>query len=89
MAVAAATNQNALAKLGAHLRWMVEQQGIDPETIIISVGVKGEIEKSLMISAFLRNFDGKVMRRMDDMPDCVIVHGIPIVVVADKRKDQA
>lgn len=89
MAVAATSNQNVLSKFGAHLRWMVEREGIDPETVIVSIGVKGEIEKSLMISAFIRNFDGKVMRRIDEMSDCVVVHGIPIVVVADKRKDEA
>ena len=70
MAIATST-QNILRKLGAHLRWMLEKEGLKPEEVSVAICVGNETEKSLMISAFLRDFDKSSMARNDALPNCV------------------
>jgi len=79
MTVAISTT-NTLRKLGAHLRVMLELEGVDPEQCVISLGVPDEVAKSQMISALLRDFDPATMRRHDEFTAIVVVHGVPICV---------
>ncbi len=84
MAVATATS-NALRKLGAHLRWLLEREGVDPEQCVISLGVPDEVARSQMISALLRDFDAATMTRHDGFAEVVVVHGVPICITVSAR----
>lgn len=85
MAVAT-SSQNTLRKLGSHLRWMIEKEGIDAEKVRVAICVNDETEKSLMISAFLREFEKQTMTRNDLTPNCVVVHGVPIWIVIKAKE---
>lgn len=86
--VATVSTENTLRKTGAHLRWLMERAGVNPEAAMVIVGVKDEVERSLMLSAFLRDFDPASMRRMDAMPHVVEVHGVTIGVAVRKPEKE-
>lgn len=81
------SREPTLRKAGAHLRWLLEKSGINPERCVISIGVKDEVEKSLMISTFLRDFDGRCMTRHDSHPAYIEVLGVKLVVGILGAKD--
>ena len=72
---------NTLSKLGAHLRWLAEREGVDPERCIVSVGVRGEDGLRKMTDAFARDFDAATMRHDARYPSIYVVHGVPICLV--------
>ena len=78
------TSANLLSKVGAHLRRLLESQGIDAESVGVTIAVRSETDKSLMISAMLRGYDSAVMRRFDNASDITIVHGVPIRVIVQQ-----
>ena len=80
----ATSTVNMLSKLGADLRWFLEREGVDPERCVVSIGVAGEVERSRVISAMLRDFDARTMRHFDAEPAMVVAHGVPLFVVAKK-----
>jgi hypothetical protein len=82
----ATTGSNTLSKLGAHLRWMAEQEGVDPEKMIVSVGVTNDADVGRMVEAFDRHFDPETMKRDKSFRNCVFVYGIPIVIVKNQRQ---
>jgi hypothetical protein len=83
------STQNTTSKLGAHLRWMLEKEGVNPERVIVSLGVGSEDERNRMIVAFDRDFDRLHMKRGKDFPGLVIVHGVPIVIVVNNKIESA
>ncbi len=80
-----------LSKLGADVRWYLEQCGVNPEQTAVIIAVPNVIAQSRMIEGFLRDFDnGGVMKRDDNSPHRVVVHGVPIwVMVEQKTKKEA
>ena len=78
-----------LRKLGAHLRWLIESAGVDPEKAHFVIAVADETERSLMISKFLREFDAASMTRLDSHPQHVRVHGVLISIVIGKPVEAA
>ena len=81
---------NVLSKFGADLRWMLEKEGINPEDTSVHIAVKDEVERSRVISAFIRDFDAKVMHQIDGVSDWVVVHGMRIgVFVPSPSKEEA
>lgn len=82
----AVSMEPTLRKLGAHLRWFIEKNGVNSEDVIVSIGVKSENDRSLLISGFLREFDKDTMKRWDKAPDGVQVHGVKVFVVLPKSQ---
>jgi len=82
----AISTSNTLSKVGAHLRWLLEKSGIDPENggTVISIGVRSNEEQSRLISTLLREYDANNMQRSDTDAAFVRVHGVPIFVVVSK-----
>jgi len=78
--LAAISTQNTLRKLSAHLRWQIEKCGVAPETVKVVIVVGNEIERSRMISGFLRDFDPEIMTRDDRFPGAVTLSGVPVHV---------
>lgn len=82
----AVSNENTLRKACAHMRWQVEKCGVDAESCAIAIVVADETAKAKIISGFLRDFDPTSMRRENDHPERIIVHGIRVGVYV-KGKD--
>jgi len=83
---AAVTTSNTLSKVGAHLRWLIEKSGVNPEngSAIITIGVRNNEDQSRMIATLLREYDANHMQRTDTDSTYVRVHGVPIFVVVSK-----
>jgi len=74
--------ENTLNKAGAHLRWQFEKCGVDPErNVMVVIVVETETERSKLIDGFLRDYDAKTMRRRDDQPGNIAVHGVRMSVI--------
>lgn len=89
MAGVTTSTQNTLRKLGADLRWLVEKSGLNPEEMIVSLGVKTAHEQSLMLTTFLREFDGATMMRYDAFPHMIQLNGVTVWVVVSPPKKEA
>lgn len=79
---------NTIRKLGAHLRWAIEKEGVDVESAAVVILVKDEVERSKMISAFLRNFDPETMAASAEHPGKIIVHGVAVIVSVKKGEQK-
>lgn len=89
MALASTSTEPTLRKLGSHLRWFIEKCGVDAERVIISIGVKAEQDRSLLISGLLREFDASCMKRNDHHAEFVELHGVKLFVVIPKPRENA
>lgn len=78
-----------LSKLGADLRWFLEQNGVDAERVVFSISVKTKAEQERIISGFYRSFDHRTMVRHDKYPEAIWLHSIPMWVIVDKPKESA
>jgi hypothetical protein len=89
--VAAISVQNTLDKFGAHLRWLLEKSGIDPETVVISIGVQNVEDQSRMISTFLREFNPQTMVRCENGEHAgfIGVHGVPVWAILNRKTTAA
>ena len=87
----AISHQNTLRKFGADLRWLVEKSGLNPEQVVVSLGVKTTHDQSLLLSTFLREFDGAAMMRYDQFPHMIQLHGVTVwaIVTPPPKKDAA
>jgi hypothetical protein len=83
------STEPTLRKMGAHIRWLMNSAGVDPEGATVVIAVRNNEEQSLMISKLLREFDGRCMTRHDKFPQTVIVHGVPITIIVKQRKQEA
>ena len=70
---------NALRKLGADLRWLMEQSGLDPELPTFVLVVDRPKDRDAMIEAFRKNFEPAVMKRPSE-PHAIVVHGVRMMV---------
>ncbi len=89
MAGVTTPTQNTLRKFGADLRWLVEKSGLDPERLVVSLGVKDSHDQSLMLSTFLREFDGETMMRYDAFPHMIQLNGVTVWVIVTPPKKEA
>ncbi len=88
--MAVTTKTQTLSKLGAHLRWYMEQCCVNPEKNAVVISVNSLIDQSNMIKGLLRDFDSSMMQRDDRYPHRIVVHGVPIwVMVAEKIPKEA
>lgn len=80
------SREPTLSKFGADLRWLCEKSGIDPETVVVSIGVKTNVDQSAVLSTFLREFNGATMRRYDKHPHMVVMHGVPVWIICTGKE---
>jgi hypothetical protein len=78
-----------LSKFGAHLRWLIEKSEIDPEGVVVSIQVKSNYDQSLLFSTMLRESDISCMTRYDQYPHMMVIHGVPVWVVVNPKKEAA
>jgi hypothetical protein len=87
---ASRSQQPTLRKFGAHLRWLIEKSGVEPEHTVVCINVHTTEEQSKLISTLLREFDHATMTRRDEYSQLVVIHGVPLwVCVIEKPKRTA
>jgi len=83
------SREPTLSKLGADLRWLCEKSGVDPETVVVSINVKSLSDQSEMMTTFLREFNGSMMKRNDKHQHLFVLHGVPVWVLCSPPKEKA
>lgn len=78
--IKASAGTNTVSKFGAHARWALEKEGIDPETATVVILVKDQADKALMLAGILRHFNAQAMSRNQASPDKITIHGVPFIV---------
>ena len=73
-----AVKSNALSKLGAHVRWTMEQAGCDPEAAHVVLGVTGARERDRLCDLLATGCDGRTTSRLGD--SCFRSHGVSLSV---------
>lgn len=86
MPSAAISTDKTLSKAFANLRWLIEKNGVDPETVVVSIGVRNRAEKDRLTVGLGKEFDSSCMRAPTNCPESIIVHGIPIFVFDNSRR---
>lgn len=85
MPSAATSTEKTLLKFGAHLRWLIEKSGINPETTVVTIGVKDVAEKQRLLSTIAREFDRNYMVTSPLQGDAVVIFGVPVFVMDNSR----
>lgn len=78
MANVANKTTSTLRKLGAHLRWFLEFNGVKAEDCQILIGVKSHEDRRAVMEGINREFDPKTMQTIG--PDVVELNGIKVYV---------
>ena len=84
-----AEQTKTLAKFGAHLRWLIEQSGVNPERCTASIIVPNAEAEAKLIDVFKKNYDAKIMKRDSNHPSVIVVHGVAVVITISLRKENA
>lgn len=73
----AVSTQNTLSKAAAHLRWLVEKSGVNPEGVFVAIVVNTDVEREKLEAQLKTEFDPATMTRG---PHRIIAHGVKIAV---------
>jgi hypothetical protein len=75
---AATSTENTVSKLGAHLRWAIEREGVAPEGVITVMLFQDAADRDRMMRALARNASAE--KRGESDPYKFYLHGVPLIL---------
>ena len=76
----ATSSENTLNKASAHLRWLIEKAGVDPERAIVSVILEKAADRDKVEARFVDEFKAATMSRNPASPHQIVANGVRIAV---------
>jgi hypothetical protein len=75
----ATSTTNTMNKASAHLRWLVEKAGVNPEGVIVAFIVPTAADRDRLVGRFAEEYDAETMTKSQHRHQ-VIANGVKIAV---------
>jgi hypothetical protein len=75
----ATSTTNTLNKASAHIRWLVEKAGVNPEGIIVALIVPTAADRDRLVGRLAKEYDAKTMTKSQSRNQ-VIANGVKFAV---------
>lgn len=76
----ATSSENTLNKASAHLRWLIEKSGVNPERAIVCVILDTVADRDKLEARFADEFRPATMSKSSASPHQIVANGVKITV---------